>query len=274
MPKKKFGQHFLRDSATLLKIVQAVQSCEPDLIVEIGAGDGILTRELVKSTAVPIIGIELDRGFVKRLRAEFEHKDPRRVEVRELDARNMVWDEIEQLRANVKYTVVGNLPYYAALPIISNCLGATHRPTDMLFMVQLEVAETMAATVGKYGYLTIYLQIYGYATMVTTIEPDAFYPPPKVRSALVHLKLHPQPLVPNEVVADFDRFLHFGFSAPRKTLINSLKQGLQLTTGELTELFAESSIDPSCRPSSLEIAEWLKLYNMYIRRGEGARDVK
>src|SRR5687767_11028727 len=173
MPKKKWGQNFLRNPGAVRRIVEALEPGPEELILEIGPGEGVLTREL---TRLPneVAAIEIDPELAERLQSEFGdrlhliHAD---ATVAELPARS--------------YRAVGNLPYNVATPIIRRILMSS-RWQRAVFMVQKEVADRFTANPSDeaYGYLTLLTQLYARTHRLLTLEPGSFFPRPKVRSAV------------------------------------------------------------------------------------------
>ncbi len=212
MPRK-FGQHFLRDQSILERIAAAAcPDGEQDLVVEIGPGRGALTRYLLPR-ASKVIAIELDPEMVAHLALYFGTED--RLEVR---LQNVLDANLKDFAPCV---IAGNLPYYISSPIASKVFEAAGAWKRAVFLVQKEVAMRMAAKHGNrdYGYLSVLTQLHSQTTILFTVPPAAFSPPPKVDSAVILLE--PKPVDLNEA----KRFLKFAsraFAHKRKTLRNNL----------------------------------------------------
>ena len=159
--------------------------------------------------------------------------------------------------------MVANLPYYAANPIIRRFLEADHPPTEMVLMVQREVAESMTAAPGKMSLLSVAVQFYARARLVCSVPPSAFRPAPKVTSAVVCLELLPKPSLDESEAQEFFSLVRAGFSAPRKQLHNSLGHGLGLPSGEAQRILADAGIEGSRRAGTVSLAEWLEIYRVW-----------
>lgn len=257
--KKSLGQHFLVDRRILSRIVGAADLSETDTVVEIGPGRGLLTGEL-SAKAGRLIAVELDRDLASTLEAKYEGLP--HVTVLCADGREV---DIESLAGDSSYKFVANLPYYAASPIIRRFLEATHSPEIMVVMVQREVAERMTASPGHMSVLSVAIQLYGVPKIVCKVPPGAFRPPPKVSSAVLRIDVHPRPILELESAAEFFKVVRAGFSAPRKQLRNTLKQGLSLESGRSEKVLATAGIDPTRRPQTLDLADWGRIYEAYSR---------
>ena len=260
-PRKALGQHFLADNRVLGRIVAAAEVGSDDVVLEVGAGRGALTRRLVERGA-QVIAIELDPNLAATLAERLGN--PANLTVVEGDARKM--DPGELVAPGSSYKVAGNLPYYAANPIIRRFLEAQHRPTLMVLTLQEEVARNIAAAPGKMGFLSAAVQYYASAKVVCKVPARSFRPPPKVTSAVVRLDVLPEPAV---AVADGPAFLEVvksGFRAPRKQLRNSLAQGLGAPAGAVEAVLKDAGMDGRRRPATLSLDEWSAVYNAWERR--------
>ena len=255
------GQHFLADTRVLARIVNAAEVGPEDVVVEAGAGRGALTRKLVERGA-RVIAVELDPNLAETLKERLGSPD--NLTVVEGDARRLEIGEL--VGRGTRYKVAGNLPYYAANPIIRRFLEAQHQPTLMVLTLQEEVARNIAAAPGNMGFLSAAVQYYAAAKVVCKAPPRSFRPPPKVTSAVVRLDLLPEPAV---VVDDGPAFLEVvksGFRAPRKQLRNSLAQGLAAPAAAVDAALADADMDGSRRPATLSLDEWAAVYNAWERR--------
>ncbi len=260
-PKKALGQHFLVDRGVRDRILRAADLDPRDVVIEVGPGRGTLTKGLV-ATVARVVAIELDQELAAQLPQRLGH--PPGLQVVVADAREA--DPQALLGERVPYKVLGNLPYYAANPIVRRFLEAAWKPTLMVVMVQKEVAQRMVAQPGDMSLLSVAVQFYGRPRMVCTVPARAFSPPPKVTSAVVRIDVLPRPALE---VQDPDAFFHLvraGFSAPRKQLGNALSIGLDIPPAAARSLLERASIDPSRRPETLALEEWGRLYRAY---GEG-----
>jgi len=167
------------------------------------------------------------------------------------------------INAGERYKLLANLPYYAANRIVRRFLTAERKPSILVFMVQREVARTMAAQPGDMGLLSVMIQLYGSVKVAFTVPPRAFRPAPKVTSAVVRIDVYDQPAL--DLISDEDFFdlVIAGFSAPRKQIKNSLRNGLKVTSEIAGVMLEAADIDPKRRPETLSVAEWGDVYNQW-----------
>jgi len=232
-PRKRFGQHFLHDAGVLSRLVAAISPRQGDFVVEIGPGEGALTRPLLEKVAA-IEVIEIDRDLAASLR------QVPGVTVHEADALEF---DYAAFPAGVR--LVGNLPYNISTPLLFRLARFAGRVRDMHFMLQLEVVERMVAapSTPEYGRLSVALQARFRMQKLFKVGKGAFRPPPRVESAVVRLEPLPEPLWID------DDLLRKAFSARRKQLRNALP-GAD---------FARAGIDPSLRPENLSPADYARL---------------
>ena len=257
-PKKALGQHFLRDRRILGRIADALQLGPADRVIEIGPGTGLLTRELL-SRGPHVFAVELDQALAEALPSLLGY--PANLTVVNADAR-LVRPEVV-LGDYVPCKLVGNLPYYAAAPIIRNFLEAEHQPSLMVVMVQKEVAQNMAARPGRMSLLAVSVQLYAQVDILWYVRPGAFYPPPRVSSAVVRLEPLEHPLVDKERREGFFRLVRAGFCAPRKQIHNALSQGLEISSEETQRLLMNAGIEPRRRAETLDLQEWAQLHHVW-----------
>ncbi len=253
--RKSLGQHFLTDSRTAGRILDAADLVPDDLVVEIGPGRGVLTRRLVDRVK-RVVAIELDGELAAALPERLGF--PANLTCIVADARYI--DLAEIIAPETDYKVVANLPYYAANPIVRRLLESQPKPEVLVVMVQQEVAKNMVAGPGNMGILSVATQFYARAKMVCTVPPKYFRPPPKVTSAVVRLEVLPNPAVEVESEEDFFQVVRAGFAAPRKQLRNSLSQGLGIEPAVGGRILQQAGIDATRRPQTLDIPEWASIY--------------
>ena len=261
MPPRRLGQHFLVDDVVVDRIVNAVCITNGEVVVEIGPGRGALTEGLV-GRAERLTLIELDRNLAAGLERRYGSFDG--VAVLHGDARYIEIGDIPGISGH-PYAVVGNLPYYAASPIIRNFIEAERPPDRMLTMVQREIAQKMCAPAGRKSLLSVAVQLYADVDMLFDVAPGSFRPPPKVTSTVIELQPLGGTRVPLESVDGFFQIVKGGFSQPRKQLRNSLSNGLGVPAAALDELWVRADINPARRPATLTLDEWATLY----RAGRG-----
>jgi 16S rRNA (adenine1518-N6/adenine1519-N6)-dimethyltransferase len=252
--RRALGQHFLRDPGIARAIVDLVAPTTKDLVVEIGPGDGALTAELARR-AGRLIALEIDPALVARLRQRFPG-----VEVVEADART--WD-YRALAAppGGRVLVAGNLPYSVGKPILMSLLAARTAIHEMALMLQREVAERVAAAPGSriYGSLSVLTQLYGDVRIALRVPPGAFRPPPKVESAVLHLRVLPAARVPLADERRFASVVRAAFAQRRKTLANALAGGLGIPAHRARSAAEAIGIDPGRRAETLTIPEFAAL---------------
>ncbi len=234
-PRKRFGQHFLHDPRVLARIVEFIAPARGDFIVEIGPGQGALTRLLLERLDA-LHAIEIDRDLADGLEQEF----PGNLQLHRADALEF---DFSAFPAGMR--IVGNLPYNISTPILFHLAAQAGRVRDMHFMLQLEVVERMVAapSTSAYGRLSVALQARFRIEKLFNVSRGAFNPPPKVESAVVRLAPLAQPL---EIDADL---LRQAFSARRKTLRNAMP-GVD---------FDALGIDPKLRPENLSPADYARI---------------
>jgi 16S rRNA (adenine1518-N6/adenine1519-N6)-dimethyltransferase len=254
--KKGLGQHFLVDDGVLRTIIQTAELSPSDLVVEVGPGLGILTEELAKR-AGKVIAIEVDSKLASALSQSLSYLS--NVTIINADVLQVALKEL--VGADLGYKVVANLPYYIAAPVLRHFLESPVRPQRMVIMVQKEVAQSIAAAPGKMSILSIAVQLYGKATIVTYVPARSFYPAPKVDSAILSIDVYERPVANVEDVARFFQLVRAGFSAPRKQLRNSLALGLSLPAESAAALLDRAQISPRRRAETLTIEEWTRLYH-------------
>ena len=267
-PRKSLGQHFLHDSRVVQRIVDAAELSPDDNVVEIGPGRGVLTRRLVQLSG-RVIAVEIDPYLCRELPSRLDHPSNLQCvlgDAREIELYSLVVDGPGG--AVDRYKVVGNLPYYAANPIIRRTLESSDQPSRALFMVQREVAESMTASPGNMGLLSVATQFYAEARIVCSVPPSAFRPAPKVRSAVVRLDIRRVPAVSVDTREEFFEVVRAGFSAPRKQLHNSLSHGLGIKTSLGSAVLERAGIDGRRRPATLSLEEWAETYRAWRKLQE------
>ena len=239
-PKKRFGQHFLRNRGAVEKIVAAVEPQPGEIILEIGPGEGVLTEKLIE--IAPVVAIEIDRDLAPKLRERFGE----RLEVRNEDA-------IDAPLPEQPYRAVGNLPYNVGTAILRRVVADSHW-TRAVFMLQKEVADRLVAKPGDddYGYLTLYTQLFASAKKLMTLEPKSFYPPPKVRSAVVVLEPDRKPFASEELLD----LLSTAFRMRRKTLANNLAGFRGASRDDVVRALSLAGIDEKIRAEELGLEQF------------------
>jgi len=252
-PSKGLGQNFLQDNHALHKIVNAAKLEPVDNVLEIGPGLGGLTRYLALS-AKSVTAIELDQLLfpaLKAMLAPYANVHLVQGDILKLDPADFMDSE--------GYVVVANIPYYITSAVIRHLLESDPRPRRVVLTVQKEVAERICAADGKMSLLALSVQVYGKPVITTQIPADAFYPAPKVDSAVLRIDIYPQSVISASLLDKFFTLIKAGFSQKRKTLRNSLSGGLRIAPLEVEKLLSAAGIDPQRRAETLSLEEWGRL---------------
>ena len=258
--RKRLGQHFLIDNEVLQQTLSAAELTTDDIIIEIGPGLGILTRELAQR-AKQVIAVELDDKLADFLRQEMASFPNVRVINRDI----LKIDPSDLVPEPERYKVVANLPYYITSPVLRHFLEASTRPGLMVVMVQKEVAEAIAAGPGKRSLLSISVQFYGHPRIMSAVPAESFYPAPEVGSAILRIDLYPEPAVAVDDVASFFETVRAGFASPRKQLANSLSYGLGLPKADVINVLEKANISSQRRAETLTLEEWAQLRQAYAQ---------
>jgi 16S rRNA (adenine1518-N6/adenine1519-N6)-dimethyltransferase len=282
----RLGQHFLHDRRFLSNIISALDLNPTDTVVEIGAGQGVLTRVLAERAA-SVIAVELDLGLVERLRQTF--RDAPNVCILHANALHvdLILESVQGSMVNVErdqsseaqnlatphgvgfacYKLAGNIPYYITGALLRRYIGGACKPRVAVLMVQLEVAQRMLATPGRMNVMAVSTQLYAEPSIVARVPPRAFRPAPKVESAVIKLQVFERPRVD---VGSGDRFfstVKAGFSTRRKQLINSLANGLAISKHDAAVALEHAHIAPTRRAEDLSLDEWSTLARAFEECG-------
>jgi 16S rRNA (adenine1518-N6/adenine1519-N6)-dimethyltransferase len=258
-PRKRWGQHFLVDRNILDKVIRTAEVAKEDIVLEVGPGLGEMTLALALQ-AKKVIAIEIDSKLVAIL--EKKMRGHPNVEVVKSDILKVDFDQFLKKEGH-PIKVVANLPYQISTPLLFRFIESKDVFSTFTLMLQREVAERMVAPPGRKecGPLSIFIQLSFDLTIHFFIKPSAFFPPPKVDSALVHMVWREEPLVETNDEEWFKRVVKACFGYRRKTLVNALKHS-ELVLPESMELKMKGiGIDPQRRPETLTIQEFAALAN-------------
>ena len=253
-PRKRYGQHFLHDSAIIARIVRAIDPRPGQCIVEIGPGRGALTLPLLQAVGELDV-LEIDRDLAALLKQRFETASDR-LRVHCVDALRCRFDTLATPGRPI--IVVGNLPYNISTPLLFHMLEQIEHVACMVFMLQREVAERIAASRGgrQYGRLSVMVQYHCRVEPLFHVGPGAFTPPPKVDSTVIRLTPLRRDATERAVSAtQFARVVARAFSSRRKTLRNALKGWLS------EEDFRTLAINPQQRPETLTVEQFVSIAN-------------
>ena len=264
--RKRLGQHFLVDEEVQQLITSAAELGATDIIIEIGPGLGIMTRELAKQ-AGQVIAIELDdklAALLKQTLASFDNVAIINADILRINPATLLREQKAKVPpAGSHYKVVANLPYYITSPVLRHFLEASVKPEVMVVMVQKEVAEAIVAEPGKRSVLSISVQFYGKPMIVSYVPAQSFYPVPEVDSAILRIDVYPQTAVAVTDEKSFFKMVRAGFTASRKQIVNSLAQGLGLPKTEVLSLLEKAGVVPQRRAETLTLDEWAKLWRVF-----------
>jgi 16S rRNA (adenine1518-N6/adenine1519-N6)-dimethyltransferase len=252
-PDKRLGQNFLVDENALQNIVDLAAISADEAVLEIGPGLGSLTRRLALS-AKRVVVVELDQRLIPVLGdtlAAFSNISVVEGDILALDP--------AALMEGLDYLVVANIPYYITSALIRHLLEARHTPQRLILTVQEEVARRICAAPGDMSLLALSVQVYGRPQLVERIPAGAFFPPPKVDSAVVRIDVLPEALLSPPRRERLFRLAKAGFSQKRKTLRNSLAGGMHWQPAQAGGILVKAGIDPMRRPETLSLDEWIML---------------
>ena len=257
---KKFGQNFLVEKNILEKIIESACLKKDDIVLEIGPGLGVLTKELA-AKCQKVIAIEKDKRIINLLKQNLAGFD--NVEIVEADILKLDYCRCQTstlcrcLTSTARdYKIVANLPYNIALPVIRKFIETENPPQEMILMLQKEVGEKLCSKKGSLPKIAV--EFYAKAELLFKVPKTAFYPQPKVDGAVIRItKIQKNLPKINEKL--FFKILKTGFSYPRKTILNNLSK---LKEKKDTEIWLKKAgIDPIKRPENLLLADWVKLCN-------------
>lgn len=263
------GQHFLVDEDVLKLIISAAELKSTDIVMEIGPGLGVLTRELA-ARAGRVVAIELDNklaSILQRDLASFRNVTIVNNDILQVDPAALLQEYREGFSTSAdgdfSYKVVANLPYYITSHLLRHFLEASLKPQVMVVMVQKEVAEAVVAVPGRMSVLSVSVQFYGKPRIAGYVPARCFYPAPEVDSAILHIALYPVPAVAVVDKDSFFKLVRAGFSASRKQICNSLANGLGVPKAEALSLLEAAGIAPQRRAEALGLDEWARLWRVF-----------
>lgn len=255
--KKSLGQHFLRCQWALDLIVRAAKMSQKDIVLEVGPGTGVLTRQLARH-AKRVIAVEKDGALAKELSISLKKEGVLNVEIITGDILKIISSLFHKFSME-KYKLVSNIPYYLTSRLIRVVLENKTRPATIVLMVQKEVAQRIASSSPDMNLLGLSVQAYGTPKIIKTVPRTCFSPAPKVDSAIIHIENISDDFFENIKIDKgfFFKVLRQAFSHKRKTMLNALGKSVS-RTDKLSALKA-ARVDPSRRPEELTLEEWRKI---------------
>lgn len=290
-PNKLLGQNFLVDKNILSKIIETADLSPTDIILEVGPGTGILTKELAQKVK-KVIAIEKDPKLIKVLEQELDGFDNVKIIEEDIlkiinpDSQFPIFNEfpISNPQSKKQYKVVANIPYYLTANLIRKFLEISAPPQMMVLMLQKEVAQRICAKTPDMNLLAVCVQFYATAKVIKFVPKECFWPVPKVDSVIVRIT----PLINADsklICADrkktnadlFFKIVKAGFSQPRKQLLNNLSRlnfpseknyggqakSSKINKEKIKEWLSKNNIEPNQRAETLEIKDWINLSNSF-----------
>ena len=250
--KKQFGQNFLRDDGIIQQIVQSIHAQTKDILVEIGAGDGSLTRHLLPHV-INYHAIEIDRDLIAYL-ASLQELHPY------LKIYNQDILQFDFAKISSPFRLLGNLAYNISTPLLFYLINYKSLFHDAYFMLQKEVAQRLTAQPGNknFGRLSVMLQYHFQLTYLFDVPASAFQPIPKVESAIIHLRTRQLPIIVAHDEDQFAKLIKAAFSQPRKTLKNNLSHYIS------SKQWEKLDIDARQRPQTLSVQDYVKISNFLL----------
>lgn len=249
--KKRYGQNFLRDERFVHSMFDAVTLTDSTSVLEIGCGDGFLTRAILRTSIARLRVYEIDEEWVRYIKDTV--KDDRLT----LLLQNFLDVDLEVLSEHAPWTVLANLPYHVTFPILHRFQTYRRYLKEGVVMVQEEVAQKIVKTSGRgYGYASLFFQYYFEWKLLDKVPPSAFHPAPKVFSRLLYFKpiQNPTPIAHEE---EFWKFIKSCFKQPRRTMRNNLK-------GSKYEAHNFSEKILSLRAQQMNMQQLLELWDVII----------
>jgi 16S rRNA (adenine1518-N6/adenine1519-N6)-dimethyltransferase len=275
-PLKKFGQNFLVDREIIRKIIDCAKLKREDVVLEIGAGHGELTG-LIAENAGKVIAIEMDKKMCRLLNKKFsgfENVEIIGEDVLKLDIRKLIsgrkispapvhrsWVNPDHAHMS-RIKVIGNLPYYITTPILMKLFRDKDLFSQLIIMVQKEVAERMIANPGgkTYGALSVSMCYHTEVEKTIPVSKDSFYPKPKVDSCLISMSIRrcaPVRIADEELFFSFVKGI---FGGRRKFLYNAVSRAVSLDKGEMEKLLLNMGINPKVRPENISLKEFADIF--------------
>ncbi len=252
-PSKGLGQNFLIDKNVLNKIIESADLKPTDSVLEIGPGLGILTGGLAEK-AGKVIAVEKDETMIEILKETL--KDYKHIEVIGGDIL-----KLDPMANSLNYKVIANIPYYLTSPLIRKFLESKNPPSEIILMVQKEVAQRICSNPPDMSLLSVSVQFYAKPEITFYVSKNCFWPAPKVDSAII--KIVPEKKY--DISPDlFFEVVKAGFSQPRKQLVNNLTglkllDGVKLTKDFISDWLLKNNLKPSQRAETLNISDWINL---------------
>ena len=262
---KSLGQNFLTDKNIIDNIIEASNIGENDLVIEIGPGIGVITKEAA-AKAGSVIAVEIDKNLIPILQETLADETNVKIINRDIlktDLTAVIEEEKKNFPQMESVRIIGNLPYYITTPIIMKLLEDGVPADSITVMMQKEVADRIKAAPGnkERGALSVAVQYYCQVVKVTDVPKEVFVRAPKVDSTVLRLDIRKEKPVELKDDKLFFKAVKSGFAQRRKTLLNSLASGTGLGKDKIGQILEEAGIDPGRRAETLDIDEFAKIAN-------------
>lgn len=255
--KKSLGQHFLNSKKALNQIIQASAVSKDDIVLEIGPGTGILTKEILASGA-KVIAIEKDIRACELIKEKFsEEINAKKLQIINADILSVDMNSFGI--KNSQYSIIANIPYYITGAILEKFLEYEPRPQKMVLLVQKEVAERIITRDGKESILSISVKAFGNPKIIDTVPRGAFVPAPNVDSAILLIgDISDARFKTQKIdIKHFFKIVKAGFAHKRKYLVRNIENIIPAQT--IAEIWSKNNIDPKIRPENVNISTWLNI---------------
>ncbi len=257
-PDKKSGQNFLIDQGALKRIVESADIKPADTILEAGAGPGNLTV-LLAGRAKRVIAVENDERLIPILKNNTSHYS--NIELAQDDIFHWRLQNPDNLK-HLAYKVVSNLPYYLTSRFLRVFLSSQPKPSEMILLIQQEVADRLSAQAGSHSLLSISVQYYSKVKKMFDVSYSSFWPSPEVNSSVIRIT----DIKSNqEIDEDVFRLIKIGFSSRRKQLQNNLRSGLRCQSNIIWKALSDTGLSELIRPQELAVKDWINLHNNLIK---------
>lgn len=264
-PLKQLGQNFLVSEGVFKKIVESADLRKTDTVLEIGPGFGVLTAELARKSA-KVLAVEKDRKMCVALLDNLKERGIKNVQLAEGDILKL---NVSELIKNcslptARYKLIANIPYYITSPVIRKFLEKEEiKPELIVLLVQKEVARRICAKPAKMSLLAISVQLFGNVKIEFYVPAGAFYPKPKVDSAVIKITPFKKPLLAKERISDFFALVKAGFASPRKQLAANLARHFKIKREKVEEIFGKLGFGLKIRAENLSVNDWLDLFDNF-----------
>ncbi|MFA6227403.1 MAG: 16S rRNA (adenine(1518)-N(6)/adenine(1519)-N(6))-dimethyltransferase RsmA [Candidatus Paceibacterota bacterium] len=269
--KKSLGQNFLKNEGVLQKIADAGELSASDIVLEVGPGEGVLTKKLLEK-AGKVIAVEKDHRLISVLQEKFASEiSEGKFEIFEGDI--LESDAEKWGIKDGKFKIVANIPYYITGQFFRKFLSGPIKPTRMVILVQKEIAERIVARDGKESLLSISVKAYGEPRIVAKVSKGSFVPAPKVDSAVILIDNISRKRFEGSLGGDtskleerFFEILHAGFAHKRKVLISNLREKFSegIRGKDLQQIFSAIDLDPKIRAEDVSLEKWFSITRQSI----------